>query len=393
MQGSSRRGIALKLGAVVIAAIVLPVGARALASQYHDDSLWANSLRSLAGLHAPFDFDIFLQAGEAVSRGDSPYVEPDVAIAEGRPAPYVYPPVLAFLVAPLTLLPDTVRGSSTPGILFTLVLIACTVGALWALDVRDWRCYPVALLYPVTLENLEYGAIGPALALLVALGWRYRDRAPRASAAIGAAVVLKVFLWPLIVWLAATRRWKAAAGAAATTFGLALVSWAAIGFRGLADYPSLLRRLSDVEAERSYSAFAILRTIDVPETAARVIVVALCVGLLALAWRAARAAESEPDERDRRALTLALAAGFVLTPILWLHYLVLLVVPIALARPRLSMLWLAPLTLTVFEALDWYRGWPRGDGTALVSVAAVVAIVFVGSLWSRPRVTRLAQWR
>jgi len=386
MQSSSGRRIGVLVGAVVIAAILLPVGARAIATQYHDDSLWANSLRSLGGLQVPFDFDIFLQAGEAVSAGDNPYVDPDTVIAEGQPAPYVYPPVLAFLVAPLTLLPETVRGSSTPGILFTLILIACTVGALLALDVRDWRCYPIALLYPVTLENIEYGAIGPALALLVALGWRYRDRVPRASLAIGAAVVLKVFLWPLLVWLAATRRWKAAAGAAGTAVGLALVSWAVIGFQGLTDYPSLLRSLSDAEAESSYAAFALLRTIDVPELAARGVVVVLCVGLLALAWRAARAAGSEPDERDRRALTLALAAGFVLTPILWLHYLVLLVVPIALARPRLSALWFAPLTLTVFEALDWYRGWPRGDGPALVSVALVVTLVFVASLWSaRPR--------
>ena len=75
----------------------------------------------------------------------------------------------------------------------------------------------------------------------------------------------------------------------------------------------------------------------------------------------------------------------MLTPILWLHYLVLLVVPIALARPRLSALWFAPLALTVFEALDWYRGWPRGDGEALVSVALVVTLVFVVSLRSRGR--------
>jgi len=295
----------------------------------------------------------------------------------------VYPPVLAFLVTPLTLLPETIRGSSTPGILFTLILIACTVGALLALDVRDWRCYPVALLYPVTLENFEYGAIGPVLALLVALGWRYRDRVSGAAPAIGAAVVLKVFLWPLVVWLAATRRWKAAACAAGTAVALALVSWAVIGFQGLTDYPSLLRRLSDVEAESSYSAFALLRAIDVPEQGARGIVGAVCVGLLVLAWRAARASGFDRDERDRRSLTFALAAGFVLTPILWLHYLVLLVVPIALARPRLSTLWFAPLTLTVFEALDWYRGWPRGDGRALISVALVVALVFVASLWPR----------
>ena len=68
--------------------------------------------------------------------------------------------------------------------------------------------------------------------------------------------------------------------------------------------------------------------------------------------------------------------AFVLTPILWLHYLVLLVVPIALARPRLSALWFVPLAMTVFELLDLYRGWPDGDGWALASVAAVCRLVF-----------------
>lgn len=331
----------------------------------------------------PFDFGVFLQAGEAVREGDTPYVDPDVVISEDLPAPYVYPPVLALLVAPLTFLPKTIAGSSAPGALFTLILIGCTIGTLLALGVADWRCYPVALLYPVTLENIEYGAIGPLLVLFVALGWRYRDRALGGGAAIGAAVVLKVFLVPLVVWLAATRRWRGARAAVGTAAGLALVSWAAIGFRGIVDYPSLLRRLSDLEAEMSYSAFALLRTFEVPELVARGLVLAASATLLALAWRAGRAHSFGRSEHDRRSLTYALAAGFVLTPILWLHYLVLLVVPIALARPRLSALWFAPLTLTVFEALDWYRGWPRGDGPALVSVALVVALVFVVSAWSR----------
>ena len=384
MPRPSVRRTLLLAGAVLVAAGVLVAGARLGARVYHDDSLWANTLRSIAGLQVPFDFDIFLRAGEAVRHGESPYPNPDVAISEGQP-PYVYPPVLALLVAPLSFLPETVAGSSAPGVVFTLVLIACAIGTLLALRIADWRCYPVVLLYPVTLENFEYGAIGPMLGLLVALGWRYRDRVPGVAAAIGAAVVLKVFLWPLVLWLAATRRWRAAAAAAGTALGLALVSWAVIGFRGLADYPSLLRKLADAEAENSYSAFAMLRAADVPELVARGVVIASCAILLGLAWRAARPSSSDRAERDRRSLTFALAAGFVLTPILWLHYLVLLVVPIALARPRLSALWFAPLALTVFEALDWYRGWPRGDGEALVSVALVVTLVFVVSLRSRGR--------
>ena len=384
MAQARRRRITLIVACVLAAAILLPVGARATANRWHDDSLWANSLRSLGGLEVPYDFAIFLRASEDVRAGDSPYVDPGT-ISEDSPAPYVYPPLLAIALIPATVLPDEVRGSSPAGVLVSLLLIACVVGTLALLDVRDWRCYPVALLYPPTLENVEYGAVGPALALLVALGWRYRDRVWPVAASVGAAIALKVFVWPLLVWLAATKRSAAAVGAAVAAVGLALGSWAAIGFDGIADYPDLLRRLSDVEAENSYSAYAILVTIGLPSGLAHVVVAAAAAAVLVLAWRAARGADG-----DRRALTLALAAGFVLTPILWLHYLVLLVVPIALARPRLSVLWLVPLAMTVFELLDLYKGWPRGDGWALASVAAVMAVVFVAAARSPGR--RLAAW-
>jgi len=373
---------------VLAVAILLPVGARAVSSRWHDDSLWANSLRSLGGLAVPFDFAVFLSASRDVRVGDTPYIDPD-GVSEVAPAPYVYPPVLAILLLPATVLPEDIGGSSPVGVLVSLVLVACIVGTLIVLDVRDWRCYPVALLYPPTLENIEYGAIGPVLALLVALGWRYRDRVVLVAAALGAAVVLKVFVWPLLVWLAATRRRTGALGAAGVAIGLALASWAVIGFAGLTEYPELLRRLSELEAENSYSLFAILDAAGLPDLAARALVVVSAVVLLALAWRVGRASD-EAGDRDRRSLTLALAAAFALTPILWLHYLVLLVVPIALARPRLSALWFTPLALTVFELLNWYRGWPRGDGWALASLAAVMAVVFAVS--ARPSGRTLAAW-
>jgi len=245
--------------------------------------------------------------------------------------------------------------------------------------VRDWRCYPIALLAPVTLESFEYGAIGPVLLLLIAAAWRYRDRPPIAAAASGGAVVLKLFLWPLVVWLVLTRRVRAAVAAAAFAVGLGLLSWIVIGFDGIGEYPRLLRKLADVEAQNSYSVFAILRTIGATELIARLLVVGLGVLLLIGAWRAAREGGLPSLERDRRSLTLILAAALVLTPILWLHYLVLLYISIALARPRLSALWCVPLAPTVFEALNWYPAWPAGDGKALATVAACVAIVFVGA--------------
>jgi hypothetical protein len=364
---------------VVAVTVLLPAGARIAARSYHDDTLWANALAVLGGSTEPFDLAIFLEAGDDVAAGRNPYPDPASFREDGQQSPYAYPPVLALAVVPLAALPQRVGEVAVPGLLFSLLLVGATVGALLLLDVRDWRCYPVALLYPPTLENVEYGAVGPLLLLAGAAAWRWRDRAARAGAAAGLVVVLKLFLWPLVLWLAFTRRPRAAATAVASAAGLAALAWAAIGFRGLADYPGLLRELAEQEAASSYSALALLRTAGLPGPLAQALVLGAGVALLVLARRAARAPEG-----DRHALTLVLAAALVLTPILWLHYLVLLLLPIALARPRLSALWLVPLSLTAFEALDWYRGWPRGDGEALASVALVVALVLVLAL--RPRV-------
>ena len=383
MSDFARRRALLVALVVVVVAGLLPLGARIAGPRFHEDTLWANALASLSGTMMPGDFGyVFLRAGDDVLAGRSPYMDPDEF--EGPPqAPYAYPPVLAIAVAPLSALPERVRGTFLPGVLFSLLLIGAMVGALLLLDVRDWRCYPVALLAPFTLESIEYGAVGPLLALLVALGWRYRDRPAIAGASSGVLVVLKLFLWPVLVLLALTGRGRAAAAGAVVALVLAFVSWTAIGFQGLVDYPRLLRRLVDVEAENSYSAFAILRMLDTPELAAQVLVVAAGLGLLGLAWRAAGEQALAPEERDRRSLTLALAAALVLTPILWLHYLVLLFVPIALARPRLSAIWFVPLALTVLEWRDWYRGWPRGETGPLLSTAIAVTVVFVFVLSNR----------
>jgi alpha-1,2-mannosyltransferase len=381
VDAATRRQFWIVGAAAVAVAVVLPMTARVVADRYHDDTLWRNTLASVGGTQKPGDFGyVFLPAGDAVLSGRSPYMNP--GDYQGRPqAPYAYPPVLAFLVAPLSVLPERVGGSFFPGVLFSLVLILSVVAALLLFDIRDWRCYLLTFVSPVTLEAIEYGAIGSILLLLVALAWRYRDRKWAVSGAVGGAIVLKLFVWPLFLWLVFTRRIRSAFLAAGIAIALALASWTIIEFRGLADYPRLLRRLVEVEAEHSYSVFAMLRTAGLSDPAARMVVVACGLVLLAVAWRAARSRNLNSLERDRRSLLLVIAVAILLTPILWLHYLILLFAPIALARPQLSLLWFAPLTLTIFEGLDWYRGWPNGDWKALLSVAVIAVIVFVGALW------------
>ena len=139
-------------------------------------------------------------------------------------------------MAPLSLLPVGIASA-----IFTVLGIAAIVAALLVLEVRDWRCYPLVLLYPFTRDALEYGAVGSFLLLLVALAWRYRDRTVASAAAVGVAIALKLFLWPLVIWFALTRRFRTAFLAAVAAAGVALASWAVIGFAGLLDYPQLLR--------------------------------------------------------------------------------------------------------------------------------------------------------
>jgi hypothetical protein len=60
--------------------------------------------------------------------------------------------------------------------------------------------------------------------------------------------------------------------------------------------------------------------------------------IIAIAYRFVRRPNGEA-----KALGLAVIAALIASPIVWPHYFVLLFVPIALASPRLSPLWLLPL--------------------------------------------------
>ena len=357
---STRSRVVRIAAAALLLGVLWVVVPRILARLFYDDVVWA-----VNGWFVQYDLTIFLRAGDAVLDGVSPY--PDVSALVDDTG-YVYPPLLALLMAPLALLPSGLAAS-----IFTFGGLVALVGALLLLGVRDWRCHVVAILSPLTHEALRWGTLGTYLVLLVALVWRFRDRPFVGGLAAAVTAVLKLFLWPVTVWLALTGRLRAAAVAVCAGLVLALGSWAAIGFAGLRDYPDLLEKLDGIAASESYSVFAIGQALGLSETAARAGVVVACAVLLLLALRAARG-----EDGDARSLTLSLAAALALSPIVWLHYLVLLTAPIALARPRFSGLWLLPLALWPFMWIGWFGDWPAGNlEELLVAAVLVVAVVTV----------------
>ena len=80
---------------------------------------------------------------------------------------------------------------------------------------------------------------------------------------------------------------------------------------------------------------------------------------------------------DRRSFTCAVAATLALSPIVWLHYLVLLLVPLAIIRPRFSAIWLLPVLLWVSPRPGYAEG-------ALTFAPAIVAIILLVAMLRRP---------
>ena len=181
------------------------------------------------------------------STGDRRIPQLDDPILEDQKG-YVYPPQLVLVLVPLTPLPADVAAVGVA--LGMLALLGLT---LWLLGVRDVRCYAAALLWVPSLSGVLLSNLSIPLAFALAVLWRYRDAVWPPAFALGLSVSAKLLFWPMFVWMLVTRRIRAAALAIVIGLAVTTAAWAAIGFDGLAGYPDLLRRLSEIQAERSYS--------------------------------------------------------------------------------------------------------------------------------------------
>jgi Glycosyltransferase family 87 len=286
-----------------------------------------------------FDFRQFWQGGNDVVEGASPYPSAEVLDTAGDHLDpegiqdvfrFPYPAAAALFFAPFGML-----DFDAAAVLWAVVLLASLVGAVWILGVRDWRVLGVVLSSAPVIGAIGIGTLTPLLILLVALAWRWRDTVWVVAGALAAAIALKLFLWPLVVWLAATRRWAAAVAATVLASVVTFAAWGVLGWDGLRAYPELARRLVDVVGDRGFSLVAFGVGSGLPQALAELL--PWLVGLLLLAAAVVVAVRREADEAVT--FSIALVAAIALTPIVWLHYFALLVVPLALASPTLSLAW------------------------------------------------------
>jgi len=313
-------------------------------------------------LSGDFHHELYPEA-KLLLRGENPFPGPDTAIEGSN---LVWPPVAAYLVAPLTAVPVGVAD-----VLIIGIGLACFALSLWLVGVRDWRIYGVVSLWPEFLGEMRVSHLTPVIALLVAAAWRWRDVRGFPGALVGLAVAVKFFVWPVGVWLAATRRVHDAVLAAAVAAASLLL---VLPFTSLGEYIHALSRLSKVFDQDSYNLFGLLAQAGVGDTAARIASIAAGAILLVAVWR-------------YRSLALAVAAALVISPIVWLDYFALAALPLALARPRLSPIWFLPLATWGLEG----AGIGIGDAASTVRLLLVFAIVFAVAFRGEPAVARGAR--
>lgn len=314
-----------------------------------------------------YDFHTFWLAARDYLHGRNPYpatIRGPVSTGDW----FVYPAPVAALFAPLGVLPYPVAAA-----VMTCALLAASAAAFWLVGVRDWRCYALAFASLPLLKALNLGTITPLLMLAVACVWSLRNRRGwQLAIALAAALVLKLFLWPLLVWAFATGRRRSAGQALVISALVSIAAWIPV-LGSLSHYPSLLHQLAVHEAWSGFGVAGLAASAGASHATAAL--VATCLSPVA-ALAACVAARHLPE---RQSLAATVAVAVLVSPVVWEHYLALGSLCGALCAPALSLTWAAPLILWAIPSQQaWGSSW-----RILLAMAFLAVPLSVGA--GRPR--------
>jgi hypothetical protein len=299
-------------------------------------------------LSGDFHYELYPQA-KILLHGDNPF--PSAGWDPLAQSNLIWPPLSAFLISPLTILP-----AGAADVVIVLIGLACFALSLWLVGVRDWRVYGVVGLWPEVVGEMRVSHLTPIVAVLVAAAWRYRDTRNLPGLLVGFSIAVKFFVWPVALWLAAVRHTREAL-LAALVAGASLLL--VLPYMGIDDYAHRLSRLGRAFDQDSYTLFGLLVQAGASDGVARGATFAVGIGILVAMWR-------------YQSFALAIAAALVLSPIVWLDYFALAALPLALARPRLSAIWFLPIATWGLEG----AGIGIGDVSDIARLLVVYGLVF-----------------
>ncbi|MGC4854956.1 glycosyltransferase 87 family protein [Micromonospora sp. DT4] len=280
-------------------------------------------------VHDFFDLKIYMSAMDWWTAGHPlyDYVQPDRVQGELY---FTYPPFSALLLWPFGLL----RLGATVAIFTVLTVAAVVLTTRWLVTPVIARhnlprtfTLTVAVLLVLavesTRETITFGQINMLLVVLILADLLFAVPQARrwAGVGVGLATALKLFPGIFIVYLLATRRWRAAAVASATAAAATLLAAAVAPGDSWRFWTQELwdnDRVGRTDYTGNQSLFGLLSRFTAPEKPDRLLwllVVAVVAGYGL--WRAVRAARAGDGLTG---LTLTGLVGALVSPITWTHH-------------------------------------------------------------------------
>jgi hypothetical protein len=302
------------------------------------------AILAAAGSTLGYDYLMYDGAAHRLMAGGALY---DLSFsAPGPNGLFDYPPTFILAVIPFAAtLPPHVASLA-----WIAMLNLAFVAGVAILPVRRETRWAVLLLAGLSwpyLYAVKLGQLGPPLFLLYAIAWRWADRP--AAAGLSAAVGTCAKLQPLLLfgWALATRRFRAVAFGLGVLVAGALLASLVAGLGAWTDWIDLIARVGSnaLTAPQVLSIGAIAYRAGVPLAVAS-----------ALQWASAAAAGAVALVAWVRypasvAIVVTAVASVLVSPIVWAHYAVILLLPVALLLDRRHW-WAVALPIVTWLPID-----------------------------------------
>ncbi|MFI5258677.1 MAG: glycosyltransferase family 87 protein [Candidatus Limnocylindrales bacterium] len=317
---------------------------------------------SVAGSTLGYDAAAYLQAADRVLAG-RPLYDPAVDVAVGYGV-YLYPPPFALAAIPFEVLPAPLGLWA-----WLATMVAAFLAGTALLPVRAnvrWSIVLLAALSFPFLYAVKLGQVGPLLYLAFAAGWRWIDRSGATGLAVAGGALAKLQPALLFGWMITTRRWRALAVGLGAVAVVAGITSAVAGTASWSDYLALLGRVNKpITTPQNLTVGAIAYRAGTTMEVATILQWAALAGVLVItcfAWL----------RRDgATGFVVGAVATQLLSPVIWSHYAMLLLLPVAMLLQRRQW-WAVMIPLATWLPLD-------------VAYPLVFAAALVGPVMTAPR--------
>ncbi len=301
-----------------------------------------------------YDYQSYANAAERLAETGTLY--PEYALEgpyqTGSIWNYYYTPPPGIVIGPLSLLGDELAVT-----IWFLLHIAALAVACALMPVPVWvrlAAFGVAASSYGVTRDLVLGNVSVLLLLPLSAAWRWLDR-PTGSVAQALAMTVRPMLGVLLIWQLLRRQWRAVAWTIASGLVIIALSLPFVGIEGYRDYLIVLRNLSGLTGvANNYDLSSTALMLGADQAGAKLALLAsYAVGIAAIGLSL---------RRDREVgFMVTITASLLLAPLLWDHYLSMLVLPAAFLAAR-GRAWALALPLA---------SWLPGEMLPFVVLAAV----------------------